>query len=470
MVAITRSPVRKSGTTGAWNGRANRKRPLRVLFVHSNLAGVKQCLQELNRSSFKVIEDVIRTSNQFAERLDSKPYDIVAAEYCTADRQGRRALKILRSKNKQIPLIFLTGAISRETVAKLMTEGAADCVEMNHVGRLPVAIRRALSENNLRQERDLSEQKLRHSEARYRALVGNMRYGICRCGSDGKFLDVNQALVTMLGYSSKEELLASSYARDILCDPIKRAQILGRTDHQERFAPLEVCWERNDGTTLRVQLSGREVREEGNMEGCEIIVEDVTEQRKLEDHLRQQAATDALTGLANYRHLVKVMDGEIKRSERTSREFAVLFLDLNGLKQINDTFGHVVGNHALCRLADILGNSTRDLDTVARFGGDEFAIMLPETGAEAAAHMGRRICSSLANDGGQPQLSVSTGIAVYPKDGKTIETLVSAADTALYATKSRRRHAIANSRGSATWQRTARKPSKALNLKHQNPI
>jgi diguanylate cyclase (GGDEF)-like protein/PAS domain S-box-containing protein len=427
-------------------GPASRSRPLQVLFVHSSAADVKQCVRELERAHFKVSEDVVSAPKRFTERLGSKSYDVVLIEYPTANWRGPQVLQLLHSQNKQIPLIFLTGAMPLETAAKLITQGAADCVEMDQVGHLPIAIRRALAENNLRQERDQSERKLRHSEARYRALVGNLTYGMCRCSSEGNFLDVNQALVTMLGYSSREELLATGHARDILCNPAKRAQLLRHTSEEDGLAPLEVDWTRNDGAALKVRLSGREVGDEGEVQGYEIIVEDVTQQRKLEDHLRQQAAKDPLTGLANYRHLIQTIDSEIRRSERTTREFAILFLDLDGLKQINDRFGHLVGSQALCRLADVLGNSSRDLDTAARFGGDEFAVVLPETGAESASLVGRRICDSVANDGREPKLSVSVGIAVYPKDGETIDALVSAADTALYAMKARGRGAGASFR------------------------
>ncbi len=174
------------------------------------------------------------------------------------------------------------------------------------------------------------------------------------------------------------------------------------------------------------------------MEGYEIIAEDVTRQRELEDHLRQQAASDSLTGLANYRHLVDVLDGEIKRSGRTSREFALLFLDMDGLKRINDHHGHMIGSQALCRLADVLSSCCRGIDTPARFGGDEFAVVLPETNARKAQQVAQRICESVANDSNGPKLSVSVGIAVYPQDGDTIEKLLRQADLALYAMKQQR--------------------------------
>jgi len=157
----------------------------------------------------------------------------------------------------------------------------------------------------------------------------------------------------------------------------------------------------------------------------------------LEDHLRQLAARDPLTGLANYRRLAEVLDMEIKRSERTGREFAVLLFDLDGLKKINDRHGHVTGSHALCRVADVL-SFCRDIDTAARYGGDEFAVVLPETDAEAANQVAERICNSIAKDGMGPKLSVSIGVAVYPRDGERIEALLRAADVAMYAMKARK--------------------------------
>jgi diguanylate cyclase (GGDEF)-like protein/PAS domain S-box-containing protein len=435
MPSTSRGRVKQFELAPVLSGPASRRRPLRILFVHSEARKVEHCVEELKRAHFEVMTDVVLTPEQFAERLDAQSYDVVLARYPISPWRKTQALEILRLRNRQIPLIFLTDTMQPETVAELITDGAADCVEMDHVGHLPVVIRRALSENNLREERDQTEKKLRHSEAHYRALVGNLTYGMCRCSLEGKLQDVNQALVTMLGYSSREELLAADFASDILCDPSKRAQLLGHSPDVDNVGPLEIDLKRKDLRALKVRLSGREVSNEGEPDGYEVIVEDITKQRKLEDHLRQQAAKDSLTGLANYRCLIELLDTEIRRSERTGREFALLFLDLDGLKQINDHFGHLVGSQALCRLADTLCICSRDIDTAARFGGDEFALVLPETGEASANLVARRICHSLAHDDRKPKLSVSIGLAVYPRDGETLDILLSAADAALYSMK-----------------------------------
>ena len=312
----------------------------------------------------------------------------------------------------------------RETVAEFITRGAYDCIEMGHVGHLPVAVHRSLQEKTLREERDRAKNGLGHSEARYRALAGNLSYGICRCDRHGKFLEVSEAMVKMLGYASKEELLAVNLASGLIQDLGKRAQLLGQPDQQGSVDPIEIEWKRKDHTTLKVRFLGQEILgAQGQLDAYEVITEDVTKQRQLEDHLRQQAARDPLTGLANCRHLAEVLDMEIKRSERTGREFALLLFDLDGLKQINDRYGHLTGSHAICRVADVL-SFCRDIDTAARCGGDEFAVVLPETGAEAANQVAQRICDNIANDGKGPLLSVSIGIAVYPHDGERIEVLL----------------------------------------------
>jgi diguanylate cyclase (GGDEF)-like protein/PAS domain S-box-containing protein len=421
-------------------GPASRRRRLRILFVHGDPADAKQCLRELKRAHCKFSAHVVSTPEELIKHLDSKHYDVVLAKYPLRRWQGQQVLEVLGERERSIPLIFLTDRIKQELVTELVTVGAADCVDRDHIGHLPVAIRRALSENNLRQERDQSEKKLRHSEARYRALVGNLTYGICRCDGEGKFLDVNQALVTMLGYTSRKELMAAHHVSEILCNTSNRERLLGlahEKDGGDGGVRLEIDWKRKDGTPLKVRLSGRQANTEGEKDSYEIIVEDITQQRKLEEHLRQQAAKDPLTGLSNYRHLVEILDSEIKRSERTGREFALLFLDLDGLKKINDRFGHVVGSQALCRLADVLCNSCRNMDTAARFGGDEFAVILPETGEVPANLVAGRICDNLARDGRKPKFSVSIGVAIYPKDGEKIDTLMGAADIAVYAMKAR---------------------------------
>ncbi|HLZ49875.1 MAG TPA: MASE1 domain-containing protein [Candidatus Acidoferrum sp.] len=166
-----------------------------------------------------------------------------------------------------------------------------------------------------------------------------------------------------------------------------------------------------------------------------IFAAEVAERRRQEERTKRLAVTDPLTGLANYRQLTEHIETEIKRFARNGRPFSVLLLDLDGLKKINDLHGHVVGSLALCRMAEVLYLTCRDVDTPARYGGDEFALVLPETSSEYAQRVANRIAQRLAEDLEMPQLTVSIGVAEYPRDGLTLESLLSAADRALYQAK-----------------------------------
>lgn len=168
------------------------------------------------------------------------------------------------------------------------------------------------------------------------------------------------------------------------------------------------------------------------------------DQARLFEQVRSMAVSDPLTGLANYRRLISVLEAELDRSRRTQRPFSVVLLDMDGLKIINDQYGHLTGSRALVRIGKVLRNHSRAIDTPARYGGDEFALVLPEAGKDIASRVVSRIRERVAAETEAPSLSVSAGVAAFPEDGDTPEKLLGTADRALYIMKHGGRSSVQN--------------------------
>src|SRR3984957_15089480 len=206
-------------------GKAMARSPLlRIGVIHSDTAVVDRCVAELKHARMRIEAEIALTAAQVRKAIRAKHYDVILAQYPPANARQTRTIKALRENGTHTPLIFVTRTLPLETAASLIRKGAADCVQVDNLSHLPVVIRRVLSDERLRAPRGRAEQKLRHSEAHYRALVGNLSYGICRCTLKGKLLDANEALVAMLGCQTKEELMAWGFTTEIACDPFKRQQ------------------------------------------------------------------------------------------------------------------------------------------------------------------------------------------------------------------------------------------------------
>jgi diguanylate cyclase (GGDEF)-like protein/PAS domain S-box-containing protein len=283
-----------------------------------------------------------------------------------------------------------------------------------------------------------SVERVEQMAERFEIAVESAPNAMVMVDRGGKIALVNSQAVKMFGYN-REELIGQSV--EVLIPERFRG---GHPGHRTEFSsspqarPMgegrDLYAVRKDGSEFPVEIGLNPIETDDELLVMSAIV-DITERKRAEEQIRHLAVTDPLTGLANYRRLLEVLDSEIMRHSRTGRSFAVLLLDLDKLKKINDAHGHLVGSRALCRVANILRIHCRAIDTPARYGGDEFVLVLPETESAAAAQVAQRVSEQVNSDGDEPSISVSIGIAVYPQDGKTIDELFVAADRALYRDK-----------------------------------
>ena len=173
----------------------------------------------------------------------------------------------------------------------------------------------------------------------------------------------------------------------------------------------------------------------GEIIGCVGAGLDISERKKTEEKMRYRATHDALTGLSNYREFLESLEREIRRGERSNRSFAVLLLDLDALKSINDRMGHLAGNRALKRLSEVVKEQCRSTDLAARYGGDEFAVLLIDADPGMARQIAERVQTALRAGREQPPLTVSIGVSIFPDDGRSAQDLLEAADRELYQRK-----------------------------------
>jgi diguanylate cyclase (GGDEF)-like protein/PAS domain S-box-containing protein len=292
--------------------------------------------------------------------------------------------------------------------------------------------------------RERSQSALKNSEERFRAVSDTAQDAIVMVNSAALVMYWNLAAERIFGYSNSEALGKSVHhwlappryqtkanAAMSAFGATGQGGILGRT--------LEMAAIRKDGVEFPIELSVARMRL--GMEWHAVAtIRDITERKRSLEQIRFTALHDSLTGLANRAVFVEALRQAIQRAEREGEKFAVLYLDLDHFKDVNDTLGHPVGDLLLQALADRLRSSIRGMDTVARFGGDEFALIqtsIPEPldAAILADKLLKAISSPFIIRGDEIRTGASIGIAVYGSDSPTAETLLSHADVALYRAK-----------------------------------
>jgi diguanylate cyclase (GGDEF)-like protein/PAS domain S-box-containing protein len=293
-------------------------------------------------------------------------------------------------------------------------------------------------------QRDMTEQKaaeeaLRTSEERYRLLFERNLAGVFRAGSDGRILDGNDSFARMLGYENREDVLSHSFW-EFYSQKEERDSFLFRLREHRAMTNVEVRLKKRNGAPLWVLMNVTLLPGSVSSFFMEGTLIDISDRKTAEEQVAYQAYHDALTALPNRSLFRDRLNQALARAQRHDVGLAVLFLDLDHFKLINDTLGHSIGDWLLKEVAMRLKTSVRDGDTVARLGGDEFTILLPEVSrSEDAAHVAQKILDTVSSplrwDNHDIYITTSIGISLSPSDGIDSETLIKSADNAMYRAK-----------------------------------
>ena len=405
--------------------------------------GVVECFQFLF-GAFEISKDgIVIGANQ--DFLDMSHYS--RAELC-----GMKVLDLIADEEREAMVRRLSqGNTERYELRLLLKNKAVLDVVVSPRIFYARGERYCLAEFIDNSEQKKSKINLQESEKKFHSVFEQAAVGIALVSITGTFLEVNQKLCDILGYS-KAQLMGKTFQEITHPDDVDAdIRSLGQMLRKERQTyNIEKRYFDKNGQIIWIDLTVSLVSStQGEPKYFVAVIDNINYRKEIERELIDRATHDSLTGLLNRAELDKALETETTRADRYERPLSLLMLDIDHFKFVNDDFGHQAGDKVLVELAKILELATRKVDSVGRFGGEEFLVILPELNHEQALMLAERIrrqveSTSIRYQDKQIEITVSIGVSTYPQHGVSVDDLVKASDDAMYKAKKRGRNQIAS--------------------------
>jgi diguanylate cyclase (GGDEF)-like protein/PAS domain S-box-containing protein len=410
---------------------------VRTLVVEDSENDAQLLIRQLRKSGYEPIATRVETAAEMSRLLEQEPWDLIIADYSLPQFGAMSALALLHQKGLDIPFIIVSGTIGEATAVEAMKAGAHDYIMKGSSARLIPAIERELREAAERAAR-------RKNERRFQSLIEHSSDIITVVDPEGTILYESPSVERLLGHSAGE--LIGTKLRDHLhpddVDPVMESL----TVDTEAIPSIEFRFRERGGMWRSLEATINNLADNPDVAGIVLNCRDITARKRDEATIRHLAYFDALTGLPNRILFNDRLAQSLAHARRRGEPgVAIMFIDLDRFKTINDTLGHGAGDDLLISAAKRLSQAIREEDTVARLGGDEFLFLLPGvTDVENAARVAQKILDLF----GAPfhvadqelHVTTSIGISMFPDDGNDGETLIRNADTALYRAKEQGRN------------------------------
>ncbi|MEO8628289.1 MAG: EAL domain-containing protein [Betaproteobacteria bacterium] len=420
---------------------------LSILLVEDNRGDARLFREMFNEPSSPYTELThVRCMSEAETHLAGGAVDVILLDLGLPDVQGLPALRRARAAAPHVPLVVLTHLDDESIAAQALHEGAQDYLikDQVEVRGLLRAVRYAI-------ERKSMEEALFEEKERAQVTLNSIGDAVICTNVSGNISFLNRVAEDVTGWTRQEAenrpttevfRICDAATREPIPNPFERAVA---KDHAVHLPPNSFLT-RRDGLEIPIEDTVAPIHDRaGRPAGAVIVLRDVSAARAMALQLTHSAQHDVLTGLPNRMLLNDRISQAIALTPRHKKKVAVLFLDLDGFKHINDSLGHSTGDKLLQSIATGLVYSVRVSDTVSRQGGDEFVVLLSEVEhADDAATMAKRLLQAVAADHSIDQhdlhVSASIGVSVYPDDGLDAETLIKNADTAMYQAKANGHH------------------------------
>ena len=378
-------------------------------------------------------------------RLERQHYDLVLLDYRLPDASGLAVLDWLVERRRDEAVIIISGEDAIDAAIGALRRGADDYVRKPyHVAQLQRAVDGALHKGALEKTNRAMSQRLKTSERLHRYLVESSPDLIFTLDAEGRFSYISPRVSSLLGFERKA-LLRRPFTTLIMPEDIDRACSLLAQSSAARTENFNVelrlrCNHGIDDEGITVALSASPMPTHSGGAGLYGVARDISERKRAEEIISFQAFHDQLTLLPNRVLFKDRLELAITQAQRRSGTLAVMFIDIDRFKLVNDTFGHAEGDALLRAIASRLSSTLRRGDTLARLGGDEFTVLLPDIKlAQDAELIGTKILAAFEApvplSHGDYRVTASIGIALFPRDGGTAEELTRNADVAMYQVK-----------------------------------
>jgi diguanylate cyclase (GGDEF)-like protein/PAS domain S-box-containing protein len=370
------------------------------------------------------------------EQVSRSKFAATILDMTLRDGMGLPAFLRFQGKAGTIPIVVLIDRAYEDLGVEATRRGALDYLIKDEISGalLDKVLRLAL-------ERTHTVLALRASEARYRTMFESTAAGVYQATCDDRILTINPAFCTLLGYTSEDEVLKLDFGTHICANIEDYLAFRRELEDTGEIRGREMTLRPQNGDRLVVTHSARLVRDSrGAPLYFEGTIADVTASHKQAKQWSYEASHDSLTGLLNRREMERRMQTALENAAIDRSTFAVVMIDLDGFKTVNDRFGHGAGDDFLRHVASSLREAVRAGDLIARFGGDEFLVLLERTSEEAAMRVSQSLLKSLASNeflwtGQSVAAKASLGVGMGSGSDATWVSILERADTACYEAK-----------------------------------
>ncbi|MHB1676347.1 MAG: EAL domain-containing protein [Sulfuriferula sp.] len=388
------------------------------------------------------------------EALENRSFELILLDLCMPGVDGHQVMDRIIENQLETCVIVVSGDTSIDSAISALRRGACDYLKKPYdTDELILKVANALSRRRLEKDNKSIHLQLKESERWYRYMVNSSPDFIYTLDADGFCTFCNDRVESLLGYS-KESVINKHFSTFIHADDLEAAQYVIKERRAGNRAPSNREIRIPHGTEaniLTLEFSSFGIYDETDSKsppqylGTYGVAKDITERKKADELILYQAYHDLLTGLANRKLFNDHLELAIAQARRYKYMLALMFLDLDRFKRVNDTLGHVVGDLLLIEVAIRLKKCLREGDTLARQGGDEFTLLLSHIdNQESAVSAAEKIINVFGEpfyiNGHELYVPMSIGIALYPENGDNIDALIKNADIAMYDSKAKGRN------------------------------